>query len=482
MTTPSPGQPVATTRAAVVAVVGGGITGLTAARRLAQEGLRVILLEGADRLGGQVRTLDLAGRRVDVGAEALHLAAPSARSFVDELGLGESVVGARTGTSWIWTPRGRRPLPAGVGPAGPTRLRPVLSSGVMTLAGLARAGLEPLMALLRRPLDPTDGVDVSVGSFVTGRFGRQVTDRFVDPLLGGLHAGDVNALSLRACAPSLVPAASARRSLVIRRRPSTPPSAGATPIMFASWAGGLSTLTEALLQDVDVEVRLGSRVNALSRSGEGYLLDVEGAPAVSVDALVLAIPSSAAAGLLEPHAPGAAEPLRRQRTARIATVVLGFPRDLVAHLPALAGNGILVPSSTGTLLKAVTHLSTKWPHLDGGDTYLLRVSAGRDGSDELEGLDDDALVARLLVDLSRFTGIEAEPTLVHVQRWPTGLPQLHVGHLERLHAVRAELAQRLPGVQLAGAAYEGVGLTSCITSAQTAADAVLTALRERPAP
>ncbi len=475
MSTPSHGQP-------VVAVVGGGITGLTAARRLAQEGLRVILLEGADRLGGQVHTLDLAGRRVDVGAEALHLAAPSARGFVDELGLGESVVPARSGTSWIWTPRGRRPLPAGVGPAGPTRLMPVLRSGVMTIAGLVRAGLEPLVAMLRRPLDASGPNDVSVGSFVSGRFGRQVTDRFVDPLLGGLHAGDVNELSLRACAPSLVPAASSRRSLVVRRRPSTPPRAAGSPapVMFASWEGGLSTLTEALLRGVDVEVRLGSRVTAITPSASGYLLDVEGAPGVSADAVVLAIPSAAAASLIEPHAPAAAAPLRQQRTAKIATVVLGFPRAEVAHLPALAGNGILVPSSTGTLLKAVTHLSTKWPHLDGGDTYLLRVSAGRDGSDELAGLDDDALVARLLVDLARFTGIESQPTLVHVQRWPSGLPQLHVGHLERLGAVRAELAQHLPGVQLAGAAYEGVGLTSCITSAQTAARAVASHLAERP--
>lgn len=477
MTTPDPGQPVA-------AVVGGGVTGLTAARRLAQEGMRVILLEGDDRLGGQVHTLDLAGRRVDVGAEALHLAAPSARGFVDELGLGPSVVGARPGTSWIWTPRGRRPLPAGVGPAGPTRLRPVLSSGVMTTTGLARAGLEPLMAMVRRPLDPIDGVDMSVGSFVTSRFGRQVTDRFVDPLLGGLHAGDVNALSLRACAPSLVPAASARRSLVVRRRSSASPASAtsASPVMFASWEGGLSTLTHALLRDVDVDVRLRSRVTALHREGAQYLLDVDGGPGVTADAVVLAIPASAAAGLLESHAPGAAEPLRRQRSARIATVVLGFPRAVVAHLPALSGNGILVPSSTGTLLKAVTHLSTKWPHLDGGDTYLLRVSAGRDGSDELGRLDDDALVARLLVDLARFTGIEAQPTVVHVQRWPSGLPQLHVGHLDRLRAVREELASRLPGVQLAGAAYEGVGLTSCITSAQAAADAVVTVIRRKKTP
>ena len=472
MSAPIPGHP-------VVAVVGGGITGLTAARRLAQQGLQVVLLEGADRLGGQVRTLDLAGRHVDVGAEALHLASPSTRRLIDELGLGADVIGARAGTSWIWTPRGRRQLPAGVGPAGPTRLRPVLGSGVMTLTGLLRAALEPLMAGLRRPLPTDDDTDMSVGGFVTSRFGGQVTDRFVDPLLGGLHAGDVNALSLRACAPSLVPAATSRRSLVLRRPPAPParPAGSAAPIMFASWPGGLSMLTKALLRDVQVDVRLGARVTALRHDDDGYQLDVAGQPPVSADAVILAIPSAAAATLVQPFASRAGDLLKQQRSARIATVVLGFPRERVSSLPALRGNGILVPSSTGTLLKAVTHLSTKWPHLDDSDTYLVRVSAGRDGSDEITRLDDDELVRRLLADLRRFTGIDAEPTLVHVQRWDSGLPQLHVGHLERLRSVREELAATIPGVHLAGAAYEGVGLTSCLTSGQQAADAVITDLR-----
>ena len=471
MSTPAPGP-------YVVAVVGGGVTGLAAARRLAQTGATVILLEGSDQLGGQIRTIELAGRRVDVGAEALHLAAPSARAVVDELGLGATVVGARPGTSWLWTPRGRRPLPEGVGPAGPTRLRPVLRSGVMTVTGIMRAGLEPLVARLRRPLAVAE--DVSVGSFVTSRFGRQVTDRFVDPLLGGLHAGDVNELSLRACAPSLVPAASGRRSLVLKR-PARTPSSSPPAVMFASWHDGLSTLTDALLEGVDVDVRLGARVTALHRRDGAYRLDVSGSEPVVADAVVLAVPSSAAAGLVRPFAARAADTLVRQRFAGIATVVLGYPRAEVAGLPALAGNGILVPSGTGTLLKAVTHLSTKWPHLDHGDTYLLRVSAGRDGADELDRLDDEALVARLRADLRRFTGIEATPTLVHVQRWATGLPQLHVGHLERLHTVRAELAAELPGVVLAGASYEGVGLTSCLTSAQTAAESIMTILDEKKA-
>lgn len=477
MSTPAPGPN-------VVAVVGGGVTGLVAARRLALHGSRVVLLEHSDRLGGQIRTLHIAGRHVDVGAEALHLAAPAASALVAELGLSDRIVGARAGTSWLWTPRGRRPLPAGVGPAGPTRLRPVLSSGVMTLAGLARAALEPVMARFRTRLAPDVGEDMSVGSFVTRRFGRQVTDRFVDPLLGGLHAGDVNRLSLRACAPSLVPAATAGRSLVLKRpapQAAPAPTASSPPPMFGSWAGGLATLVDHLLDGVDVDVRLGAKVTRLRRRGSGYEIEVGGADVVDVDAVVLAIPSSAAAGLLRPLAQAAARTLSQQQSATIATVVLGFPRHLVVDRPALAGNGILVPSGTGTLLKAVTHLSTKWPHLDDPDTYLLRLSAGRDGSDVLAGLDDAELVERLRADLRVFTGIDAEPTVVHVERWPAGLPQLHVGHVERMRAIRDELAVHAPGVALAGASYDGIGLASCLTSADAAATTVLTTLREKKA-
>lgn len=490
MITPAPGP-------SVVAVVGGGVTGLAAARRLSQAGVRVVLLEADDVLGGQIRTIELAGRPVDVGAEALHLAAPSARAAVDELGLGSTVVGARSGTSWLWTARGRRVLPAGIGPAGPTRLGPVLRSRVMTLGGLARAGLEPLMARLRRPLDLAANEDVSVGAFVTSRFGRQVADRFVDPLLGSLHAGDVHQLSLRACAPYLVPAAAGRSSLVIRRNPK-PATAGpgrpggaseagqggkagqaaqtSAPVMFASWSDGLSTLTEAMLRDVAIDVRTGAPVTALTRNAGRYELEVADGSTVRADAVVLAIPSAAAARLLSPLAPDAGAILARQQTARIATVVLGYRRAEVADVPALAGNGLLIPSGTGTLLKAVTHLSTKWPHLDDDDTYLVRLSAGRAGADELDQLDDASLVTRLRADLKHFIGIDAEPTVVHVQRWPAGLPQLHVGHLERMHAARAELAEHLPGVVLAGASYEGVGITSCLSSAESAATTVLSAL------
>ncbi|MEP7161138.1 MAG: protoporphyrinogen oxidase [Dermatophilaceae bacterium] len=517
-----------------VVVVGGGLTGMTAARRLAQGGARVTLVEAADRLGGHVLTLDVprAGAPIDVGAEAMYTGAPETEALLDELGLREDMVLARAGESWLWTPAGRRRLPPGVGPAGPTRLRPVLRSGVMTVPGLARAGLEPIAARLRgrRPVGP--GQDISVGDFVAGRFGRQVVDRFVDPLLGGLHSGDVRQLSLRATTPSLVGAASSGRSLMPLRlrdlpsralrgslprrrgagRHAAPPGSarpadGARParharpaspvgMRFLSWPGGLRTVLDALLADVDVDVRIGTLVTSLTgstadgpRGGDApgssgtwrpsYRLQLQAgvhSELVDADAVVLAVPAWAAQRLLAPLLPRVSDTLAATRVASTATVVLGFPREDVAGVAAFAGNGLLIGSGTGTLLKAVTNLSAKWPQYADDELFWVRLSAGRDGADRVTPLTDEHLVDHLRRDLRALTGLDAAPVVVHVQRWRRGLPQLTVGHVDRVNIVRAELAGALPGLALAGASYDGIGLAACLGSARGAAALVLDAL------
>ncbi|EWT07092.1 protoporphyrinogen oxidase, partial [Intrasporangium chromatireducens Q5-1] len=282
-----------------VVVVGAGVTGLVAAHRLAHAGCEVTLVEASERVGGQVRTVEFAGHAVDVGAEALHLASPAARRLVDEVGLTHDVVGARPGTTLLWTSDRLRPLPAGVGPAGPTRLRPVLGSRVMSLRGLGRASLEPLAAHVAAPLAPES--DTSVGAFLETRFGREVADRLVDPLLGSLHAGDIDELSLRACAPSLVGPASERRSILLRRRsaPATGPTTGPAPApAFASFADGLRVLTDRLLDDADATVLLGRAVLAVERLGDRYELHVSDGDRLEADAVVLALPASGAATVL----------------------------------------------------------------------------------------------------------------------------------------------------------------------------------------
>lgn len=504
-----------------IVVVGGGLTGLAAARRLAQAGARVTLVEAAPRLGGQVRTLELprAATPIDVGAEAMHTGAPETESLLDELGLRSSMVLARTGESWLWTPAGRRRLPEGVGPAGPTRLRPVLRSGVMTLPGMARAGLEPAFARLRRPPAVGPGQDVAVGDFVAGRFGRQVVDRFVDPLLGGLHSGDVRRLSLRATTPSLVGAAASGRSLLPLRLADLPgkardllprrargrheapgsargpggagPAGRARPAMrFLTWPDGLRTVLDALLSGVPVDVRTGTLVTALQRDAGGahpYRLRLQSGMTTEVlpaDGVVLAVPCWASKRLLAPLVPRAADTLAATRVASTATVVLGFAREDLAGVPAFEGNGLLVGSRTGTLLKAITNLSAKWPQYADEELFWVRLSAGRAGADRVTPLSDEELVDHLRRDLRAFTGLDAAPRVVHVERWRRGLPQLTVGHVDRVESVRAELAAALPGVALAGASYDGIGLAACLASARRAAELVLTACGAgyRPAP
>lgn len=442
-----------------VAVVGGGISGLAAARRLRQQGARVKVFEAADRLGGQIRPVTFAGHLVDVGAEAVHQSAPGMDALITELGLAEDLIKANRGTSWLWTQRGLRRLPEGVGPAGPRNLVPVLRSGVMSLAGLARAGLEPFVPR-RRPQG-----DVGVGEFVSQRFGRQVAERFVDPILGSLHAGDINRLSLRATTPELAAVADARRSVLLSQRA----RGSGPPMSFVTWAGGVSTLVDRLGADTDIEVKTSTRVSAVTALPAGrFGVQLADGTVLEADAVVLAVPATIAADLVRPLSPTSADLLGGIRFASVATVVVAYPRAAVRQVLALAGTGLLVPSSRGCLLKAATFLSTKWPHLADLTQVLVRLSVGRAGGPDLGALDDAALVARLHGDLVDATGLTVSPAQFHVQRWPGAIPQLEVGHLDRVASVRQDL-RRFPGLTLAGASYDGLGIAACVRSGERAA-------------
>jgi oxygen-dependent protoporphyrinogen oxidase len=442
-----------------------------AARRLAQAGVAVTVVEASRRLGGQVHTSTFEGRAVDVGAEALMVASPATEALLAELRLTETSVSARPGATWLATPRGLRRLPAGVGPAGPTRLRPVVSSGILSARGIGRAALEPLVA--RRRI--CDG-DVAVGDFVAHRFGREVAERFVDPLLGGIHSGDIHRLSLRACAPQLAPLHASGRSVAFdaaRRRSAS----GAAP-RFVTWPRGLSSLVMALMDGVDLDLRLGERVEAITRSAQrqGYAVRLASGVSLAADGVALAVPSSVAARLLDDVAPGVAAVLDATRFATVATVLAALPRAVTADVPALRGTGLMVPSTAGRLLKGATFLSSKWPHLASADGHLVRLSAGRAGSSAVDERSDEELTASLLADLADLTGLRAVPTATAVHRWNRTLAQHEVGHQERVRAARQALAGA-PGVVLAGASYDGGGIAGCLRSGEVAAAEVLASAR-----
>ncbi len=452
-----------------VVVVGAGVTGLVAARQLAMdESLEVIVLEASDRVGGQIRTERIDGALVDVGAEAIHLGAPQVAGLVRELGLDDTVIGAAPGASVLATRKGLRPLPAGVGPTGPTKILPVLKSGILTPAGLLRAGLEPLMARHR-----VEG-DEGVGVFTRRRFGREVTDTFVDPLLGNLHGGDVRLLSLQSTAPQLVGDAASGTSMLLkslRRTKSAAPAPASALPMFASWPEGLETFTRALADQSGAAILTNSAVTGLTRDSGRWTVEV-GDQTISADQVLFTTPADVTAGLLETVCPEVTRALAWVPQVSVATVVLGWPREQARRSQMLRdSNGVLLPGKAVRTFKAATNLSRKWPSL-GSAHHLLRASVGRFGSTAAEDLDDDAMTAAVAAELAELAGTPWQPEVREVFRWPRSMPQLQPGHADRISAARDALHE-VGGLWIAGCGVDGLGIGSTVKSANRAATEIV---------
>jgi oxygen-dependent protoporphyrinogen oxidase len=462
-----------------VVIVGGGIAGLAAAYRLAgahrvadgtsSAGPRITLLEADERLGGKVRTEDFAGRPLDVGAEALLARVPAALDLCHELGLEHDLVAPASDQPYVWTDR-LRPLPPRLMAGVPDGSQAVIGSGILSPAGLARAGLDLIVPA--RPLT----ADVSIGSLVRSRLGGQVLARLIDPLLGGIHAGSCDELSVRAVAPQLEAALRARRSLVRGLRALSEGSlltpAGPT---FLTLSHGLEELVRTLRERLtDVECRTRTVLQGLAPlPGGGARLTLAGGETLSADHVILAVPAFAAAAVLTEACPAAAGELEVIPYASVATIALSYPVD--AFDRPLAGSGFLVERDRGRMITACTWSSAKWPHL-AGDTVLLKCSAGHAANRSALDLDDEQLIRSVRADLDQAMSLRAAPLEERVFRFERAIPQYTVGHLERVARIDAALRQ-LPGVSLCGAAYRGVGVAACIRDGQAAADGVLAALR-----
>lgn len=461
-----------------VVIVGGGIAGLAAAHRLAgahpgadgtsSAGPRITLLEADERLGGKIRTEDFAGRPLDVGAEALLARVPAALELCHELGLEHDLVAPASDQPYVWTDR-LHPLPPRLMAGVPDGSQALIGSGILSPAGLARAGLD-LIVPARRPTH-----DVSIGSLVRRRLGDQVLERLIDPLLGGIHAGSCDELSVRAAAPQLEAALRARRSLVRGLRAlsggSLPAPTGPT---FLTLSGGLEELVRTLRERLStVECRTRAALQSLEPlPGGGARLTLAGGETLDADHVIMAVPAFAAAAILAEACPAAAGELEDISYASVATIALSYPVE--AFDQRLAGSGFLVQRGRGHTITACTWSSAKWPHL-AGDTVLLKCSAGHAGDGGALDLDDEQLIRSVRADLAQAMNLRAAPLQERVFRFERALPQYTVGHLERIARIDAALA-RLAGVSLCGAAYRGVGVASCIGDGQAAADGVLAAL------
>ena len=489
-----------------VVIVGGGIAGLAAAFFLRDEPVRVTVLEGSSRLGGKLSVSEIAGIAVDEGAEALLVTRPEGTGLIAEVGLAGDRVAPGTTSSAIWTLGALHPLPRRQFMGVPSDLAELARSGVVSGEGAARASQD-----LELPPTTRDG-DVPVADFVGARFGTEVVDRLVDPLLGGVYAGRSSDLSFDATMPALAAASRRYRSLAEAVGSLLPPpapvpagerdGAPAGPrsggSVFTTLAGGLGQLPAFLAKASGAEVRTTAMTRALSPApgapgapgaGPGWRLTIGSAAAeelIDADAVILAVPARPAARLLTgvPGTSAAVTAFGEISYASMAIVTLAYPRSAFpgAGLAALGWSGYLVPAVDGRAVKAVTFSSVKWPHLADGTApgaeplEVVRCSVGRIGEEALVQRADEDLAAVAAAELAAATGVRGAPAAHRITRWGGALPQYTVGHLDRVARIRAAVATQ-PGLAVCGAAYEGVGIPACVATARAAASQVTEFLR-----
>lgn len=488
-------------------IIGGGIAGLAAAARLSDlcgldelpwpgdvvsrsvvessEGrpapAEIVLVEAGDRLGGKIDTGELAGLVAEQGAETFLMTDRGDESAAVRLArrvrLDDRLAHPAPVAPAMVAHGALRPIPAGTLLGVPSDLSTL--DGVVDVADHDTDAGVPLL---------TPDEDIAVGALVRARFGDDVVDRLVDPMLGGVYAGRSDTLSLAATAPGLHAAAQTHSTLAaaVRAAQQAAPRAPGTP-MFATVHGGMSELVGAIARRLigAVDVRLGATARAMTRTPKGFVISLDSAsgPAELVaDAVVIAVPAGSAGHLLAGLDSDAGAAIAGLDYASVALVTLALPADTV--VPAISG--FLVPEVEGFAVKAATFFTTKWPHLratagqsdvdsSGVDSpVLVRASLGRHGDDSVLRRADPQLIDLARREVGAIIDAELpEPLEASVARWHDALPQYAVGHVTRVARARATLPAT---VALAGAAVDGVGIAACVRSGETAAEQVWRAL------
>ena len=452
-----------------VVVIGGGIAGLAAAFFLKDEPVRVTVLEGSPRLGGKLSVSDVAGVPVDEGAEALLARRPEGIALITATGLGGDLVPAGVTSSAIYTRGAMRALPRRQFMGVPADMDELAATGVVSAEGVARARLESRAA--------GEPGDVSVTQYIGARLGAEIVDRLVDPLLGGVYAGRSEELSFEATLAPLAAAARQHPTLteavtsLLPDAPDDPTSDNSKKPapMFVSLTTGIGALPDAVAKASNADVRVNAMVRELTRTEAGWRLTVGSAadPEYLVaDAVIVTVPAAPASRLLSRTVPAASAPLSEIPYASMAIITLAYRAE---DFPSQPRSGYLVPAVDGRAVKAVTFSTVKWPHLTRhAPAHVVRCSIGRVGETALLQRDDKDLARLAAAELADAVGITATSVAQRVTRWGGALPQYNVGHLDRVARIRAAVGEQ-PGLAVAGAAYDGIGIPACIATAQAAA-------------
>lgn len=462
-----------------VAIVGAGITGLTAAYYLQKEinekklPIEIVLFDGADRLGGMVQTDYSNGYIIEEGPDSLIARKASGTKLIKEVGLEDQLVRNHMGRSYILAKDKLYPMPGGAIMGIPTKLAPFATTGLFSPMGKLRASFD--LVLPRSPGEE----DQSLGHFFRRRLGNEVVDNLIEPLLSGIYAGNIDQLSLMSTFPQFYEVERKYRSLILgmgKATPKQPKSQGdkKTVSAFISLKSGLYSLVKAIENKLDPKsIHLNTPVKKIKKIGDQFDVYTEPGQKKRFDSVILTTGPKPTMEALSDYS--FVSILQGTPVSSVATVALAYPESAIKK--DIDGTGFVVSRSKKYSITACTWTHKKWPHTTPEGKALLRGYVGKAGDDDIVSRSDEEIIEAVLKDLNLIMEIDKDPEHVKITRWIKTRPQYVVGHKERVNTLMEQIEKQLPGLYLAGASYFGAGVPDCIDSGENAVQQVLEHLR-----
>lgn len=465
-----------------VTIVGGGMTGLTAAYYLQkwsrEKGLnlRFTLLESSDRVGGKVQTWRHEGFTIELGADSFLERKTSAVELIREVGLGDRLVNNQAGQAYIMHKDRLYSVPEGAVMGVPTKLMPFATTPLISPWGKLRAAADLVLP------GAQSGEDESVGDFFRRRLGDEVIENIIEPLISGVYGGNIDKLSLLSTFPQYAQMEKQSRSLILamknsrqQQKPQAEPKR--TKGMFMTLTSGLHSLAERLEELLPEDaVRKQTSVKRLGKREEGgYSLELSSGEVLKTDAVILAIPHHLAQDVVKECVE--IPPLSGAKPTIMATVALAYPEEGVRV--DREGTGFVVPRKENCTITACTWTQRKWPHTTPPGKALVRCYVGKPGAEEIVERSDEEIVRVVIRDLQKVMQIDERPEFYRVTRWNRGLPYL-VGHRQWVSGITARMKEHLPGVWLTGGSYGGVGVPDCIDQAKQTVQELLDHCTSKP--
>ncbi|HEY9576113.1 MAG TPA: protoporphyrinogen oxidase [Pseudobacillus sp.] len=449
-----------------VVVVGGGITGLTAAYYLQKAAktnklpLAVTLIEATPRLGGKIRTVKKNGFIIERGPDSFLARKESAVRLAREAGLGDQLITSKAGRPYVLANGKLHPIPEGSVIGVPTKITPFVTTNLFSVAGKVRAGVDFF-------LPKTDlKNDLSLGGFFRRRLGNEVVENLIEPLLSGVYAGDIDKLSLMATLPQLHEMGQKHRSLILTVKQMSSALANEAG-GFLTPKGGLEELAEGIEERLEGgSVLKGIRVKRIEkREDNQFILSLNDGRKIIADGVILTTSHLTLPSMMPQYR--FFDVLKDMPAMSVATVTMAFPEEAVSQ--HIDGLGFVVSRNSDVTITECTWVHKKWPHAVPAGKALLRCYVGRAGDEAIVDLSDAEIEQIVVEDLKRVIALSEKPDFTVVSRWKQAIPQYTIGHKERIETIEEQMHQKLPGLFVAGSSFRGIGIPDCIEQGEAAA-------------